>query len=65
MGIIKEVAHNEYSVTCKYECGPNQFKWPNQTDSCQKESVICTIKGPIPANNLGVFQLFDGNFEKF
>ena len=65
VGTIKEIADNEYHVACMHECGPNQFKWPSQTDSCWYKSIICMIKGPIPINNCGVFQLSDDDFDSF
>ena len=34
VGTIKEIADNEYHVASMHECGANQFKWPNRTDSC-------------------------------
>lgn len=48
-----------------HECGPNQFKWPNRTESCWYENVICTTKGSTPVNNRVVFQHFDDDFEHF
>lgn len=62
---MKKVAHNEHDVACMHECGPNQFKWPNRTESCWYENVICTTKGPTPVNNRVVFQHFDDDFEHF
>ena len=55
VGTIKEIADNKYHVACMHQSGPNQFKWPSQTDSCWYKSILCMIKGPIPINNCGVF----------
>ena len=65
VGTIKEIADNEYHVACMHGCSPNQFKWPRRTDSCWYKSIICMIKGPIPINNHGVFQLSDDDFDSF
>ena len=65
VGTIKEIADNKYHVACVHQSGPNQFKWPSQTDSCWYKSIICLIKGPIPINNCGVFQLSDDDFDSF
>ena len=65
LGTIQKIADNEYHIACIHECGPNQFKWPSRTDSCWYKSIICMIKGPIPINNHGVFQLSDDDFDSF